>query len=44
MPAPRTSTRCASRVDFATGIGGIWTLLDAWDTLREQRPAPRAAR
>ncbi|WP_167050828.1 beta-ketoacyl-ACP synthase II [Salinibacterium sp. ZJ77] len=25
-------------VDFATGIGGIWTLLDAWDTLRERGP------
>ncbi|MGL3150587.1 beta-ketoacyl-[acyl-carrier-protein] synthase family protein [Microbacterium sp. A82] len=25
-------------VDFATGIGGIWTLLDAWDTLREKGP------
>ncbi|MBO3664182.1 beta-ketoacyl-[acyl-carrier-protein] synthase family protein [Microbacterium stercoris] len=23
-------------VDFATGIGGVWTLLDAWDTLREK--------
>ncbi|GAA1521878.1 3-oxoacyl-[acyl-carrier-protein] synthase II [Agromyces terreus] len=23
-------------VDYATGIGGIWTLLDAWDTLRER--------
>lgn len=23
-------------VDWATGIGGIWTLLDAWDTLREK--------
>ncbi|MDJ1369775.1 beta-ketoacyl-[acyl-carrier-protein] synthase family protein [Gulosibacter molinativorax] len=23
-------------VDWATGIGGIWTLLDAWDTLRER--------
>jgi 3-oxoacyl-[acyl-carrier-protein] synthase II len=23
-------------VDFATGIGGLWTLLDAWDTLRER--------
>ena len=23
-------------VDFATGIGGLWTLLDAWDTLREK--------
>lgn len=23
-------------VDFATGIGGVWTLLDAWDTLRER--------
>ncbi|KAD4007201.1 beta-ketoacyl-ACP synthase II [Arthrobacter yangruifuii] len=25
-------------VAFATGIGGIWTLLDAWDTLREKGP------
>ncbi|PPL18760.1 beta-ketoacyl-[acyl-carrier-protein] synthase family protein [Microterricola pindariensis] len=25
-------------VDFATGIGGIWTLLDAWDVLREKGP------
>ncbi|WP_413319697.1 beta-ketoacyl-[acyl-carrier-protein] synthase family protein [Agrococcus sp. 1P02AA] len=23
-------------VDFSTGIGGLWTLLDAWDTLREK--------
>lgn len=23
-------------VDFATGIGGLWTLLDGWDTLREK--------
>ncbi|WP_430592844.1 beta-ketoacyl-ACP synthase II [Humidisolicoccus flavus] len=23
-------------VDWATGIGGVWTLLDAWDTLREK--------
>ncbi len=23
-------------VAFATGIGGVWTLLDAWDTLREK--------
>ena len=23
-------------VDFSTGIGGLWTLLDAWDTLRER--------
>jgi len=23
-------------VDWATGIGGVWTLLDAWDTLRER--------
>jgi 3-oxoacyl-[acyl-carrier-protein] synthase II len=21
-------------VDWSTGIGGVWTLLDAWDTLR----------
>ena len=25
-------------VDFATGIGGLWTLLDAWATLREKGP------
>lgn len=25
-------------VDYATGIGGLWTLLDAWDTLREKGP------
>ena len=25
-------------VDYATGIGGIWTLVDAWDTLRERGP------
>ncbi len=25
-------------VDWATGIGGIWTLIDAWDTLREKGP------
>lgn len=25
-------------VDFATGIGGLWTLLDAWDTLRDKGP------
>jgi len=25
-------------VDYATGIGGVWTLLDAWDTLRERGP------
>ncbi|KRA23362.1 3-oxoacyl-ACP synthase [Microbacterium sp. Root61] len=25
-------------VDFATGIGGLWTLLEAWDTLREKGP------
>ncbi|TDN92858.1 beta-ketoacyl-[acyl-carrier-protein] synthase family protein [Microbacterium sp. BK668] len=25
-------------VDFATGIGGLWTLLDGWDTLREKGP------
>ncbi|HEY0260966.1 MAG TPA: beta-ketoacyl-[acyl-carrier-protein] synthase family protein [Lacisediminihabitans sp.] len=23
-------------IDYATGIGGLWTLLDAWDTLREK--------
>lgn len=25
-------------VDFSTGIGGLWTLLDAWDTLKEKGP------
>ncbi|MFC4244430.1 beta-ketoacyl-[acyl-carrier-protein] synthase family protein [Gryllotalpicola reticulitermitis] len=25
-------------VDWATGIGGVWTLLNAWDTLRERGP------
>ncbi|MCU1546188.1 MAG: beta-ketoacyl-ACP synthase [Homoserinimonas sp.] len=25
-------------VDFATGIGGIWTLVDAWEALRERGP------
>lgn len=25
-------------VDFATGIGGVWTLLDAYDALRERGP------
>lgn len=25
-------------VDWATGIGGLWSLLDAWDTLREKGP------
>ncbi|RFA09487.1 beta-ketoacyl-[acyl-carrier-protein] synthase II [Subtercola boreus] len=25
-------------VNWATGIGGLWTLLDAWDTLRERGP------
>lgn len=25
-------------VSIATGIGGVWTLLDAWDTLRERGP------
>jgi len=23
-------------IDYATGIGGLWTLLNAWDTLREK--------
>ncbi|QHC70545.1 beta-ketoacyl-[acyl-carrier-protein] synthase family protein [Rathayibacter sp. VKM Ac-2801] len=23
-------------VDYSTGIGGLWTLMDAWDTLRER--------
>lgn len=25
-------------VDYATGIGGLWTLLDAWDVLKEKGP------
>ncbi len=25
-------------VDWATGIGGIWTLVDAWEVLREKGP------
>lgn len=25
-------------VAFGTGMGGVWTLLDAWDTLREKGP------
>jgi 3-oxoacyl-[acyl-carrier-protein] synthase II len=25
-------------VDWATGIGGIWTLVDAWEALRERGP------
>lgn len=25
-------------VDWATGIGGLWSLLDAWDVLREKGP------
>jgi len=25
-------------IDWATGIGGLWTLLDAWDTLKEKGP------
>lgn len=25
-------------VDYSTGIGGLWTLLDAWDTLRDKGP------
>lgn len=25
-------------VDYATGIGGVWTLLDAFDTLKERGP------
>lgn len=25
-------------VEWSTGIGGVWTLLDAWDTLRERGP------
>ena len=28
-------------VAFATGIGGVWTLLDAWDALRERGYPPR---
>ncbi|GAA2009451.1 beta-ketoacyl-[acyl-carrier-protein] synthase family protein [Brevibacterium samyangense] len=26
-------------VSWATGIGGVWTLLNAWDTLREEKSA-----
>ena len=25
-------------VDYATGIGGLWTLLDGWDTLKQKGP------
>src|SRR5690606_36855030 len=25
-------------VEYSTGIGGLWTLLDAWDILREKGP------
>lgn len=25
-------------VEYSTGIGGLWTLIDAWDTLRERGP------
>jgi len=25
-------------VDYSTGIGGLWTLLDAWDTLKAKGP------
>jgi 3-oxoacyl-[acyl-carrier-protein] synthase II len=25
-------------VDYSTGIGGLWTLLDAWDTLKDKGP------
>jgi 3-oxoacyl-[acyl-carrier-protein] synthase II len=25
-------------IEWATGIGGLWTLLDAWDTLKEKGP------
>ncbi|MEP6482192.1 MAG: beta-ketoacyl-ACP synthase II [Rhodoglobus sp.] len=25
-------------VDYSTGIGGLWTLLDAWDTLKSKGP------
>ncbi len=25
-------------IDWATGIGGLWTLLDAWDTLKAKGP------
>jgi 3-oxoacyl-[acyl-carrier-protein] synthase II len=25
-------------VDYSTGIGGLWTLLDGWDTLRDKGP------
>lgn len=26
------------QVDWSTGIGGLWTLLNAWDTLKEKGP------
>ena len=25
-------------VEYSTGIGGLWTLIDAWDTLKEKGP------
>ena len=30
-------------VDYATGIGGLWTLLDGWDVLKEKGSQPRIA-
>ena len=36
MPGAPEVDPSASRVDWSTGIGGVWTLLDAWDTLRER--------
>ena len=36
--APRRSTRERLGVVIATGIGGVWTLLDAYDTLKEKGP------
>ena len=38
MPASPTIDPVRLGVDYSTGIGGLWTLLDAWDTLREKGP------
>src|SRR5699024_10097927 len=35
---PRRHRPRAHRGLLATGIGGVWTLLDAWDTLQEEGP------
>ena len=37
-PAPRRSTRERLAACIGTGIGGVWTLLDQWDNLREKGP------